>query len=118
MEKDRIIVLGLKAQCILGVYDWERKEKRPVRIDLEFPLTDSAGAGSDIPSVDYAMVAGDVKEHVENSECHLIEELAEGIATLCLSRFTLGWVRVRLSKPGAIPDAETVILEIERSVSR
>ncbi|MFQ5914297.1 MAG: dihydroneopterin aldolase [Nitrospinota bacterium] len=115
MEKGHIIIRGLEVQCILGVYDSERKAKRPVVIDLEFPLGDSSGEGPHVPSVDYAQVAGEVKAHVQSSSCHLMEELAEEVASLCLSRFSLERMKVRLSKPGAIPDAQTVILEIERT---
>ncbi len=115
VEKDRILIRALEVQCILGVYDWERERPRPVLIDLEFPLGDSPGESPGVPSVDYAQVAEEVKEHVRKSSCHLMEELAEEIASLCLSLFPLEWVKVRLSKPGAVPDAETIILEIERS---
>ena len=56
----------------------------------------------------------EVKAHVEASDCRLMEALAEEVAGLCLSRFPLERIKVRLGKPGAVPDAETVILEIER----
>ena len=116
MKRDRFIIRALQARCILGVYDWEREAPRSVVIDLEFPppLDPTAPRGSDEPFVDYARVAAEVKAHVEASDCRLMEELAEEVAGLCLSRFPLERIKVRLGKPGAVPDAETVILEIER----
>jgi dihydroneopterin aldolase len=113
-ETDKILIRGLEVRCILGVYDWEREKPRPVILDLEFPTGDISREGPSIPSVDYAKVAEEVKAHVEKSACRLMEELAEEVAALCLGRFPLAWVKVRLSKPGAVPDAQTVILEIER----
>ncbi len=120
LKQDRFIIRALEARCILGVYNWEREAPRPVVIDLEFsppppPPGHPAPRGPDEPFVDYARVAAEVKTHVEASRCRLMEELAEEVAGVCLSRFPLERIKVRLGKPGAIPGAETVILEIERS---
>ncbi|MFQ5691584.1 MAG: dihydroneopterin aldolase [Nitrospinota bacterium] len=115
MREDLITIRSLEVRCILGLYDWEREAPRPVLIDLEFPLPKGPGGDPAAPALDYAEAAEAVKAHVRESACRLLEELAEEIADLCLSRFPMAWVRVRLSKPGAIPDAETVVLEIERS---
>lgn len=115
MENDRVLIRALKVPCILGVYEWERKRPRPVLIDLEFPPGGPTAGGSPVPAIDYARVAEEVRAHVGQSSCRLMEELAEEIASLCLARFPMGWIKVRLDKPGAIPDAETVVVEILRS---
>ena len=39
---------------------------------------------------------------------------AERVASLILNEFPVSWVRLELHKPGAVPEAETVGVVIER----
>lgn len=114
---DKIIIKGLKAQCILGDYEWERKRPQTITLDVEMTcdcrpaaLQDALGPGS----VDYSQVAQKVLGLVETSSCRLIETLAERIAQLCLKQFPLEAVTVRLHKPSAVVKAKTVSVEICR----
>lgn len=115
MEGDHFLIKGLEVLCILGVYNREREKPQPVRVDLGFPAVIERKGGIPYePLVDYAKLATVVKTHVKKSKCFLMEELAEEIAHLCLSRFPLEWVEVRLSKPFAISGTDNVSLEIKR----
>ena len=115
MEGDHFIIKGLEVRCILGVYNREREKPQPVRIDLGFPaVNERSGGGAYEPLVDYAKLASVVKTYVKGSKCFLQEDLAEEIAHLCLSKYPLEWVKVRLSKPFAIFGADNVSLEIKR----
>jgi dihydroneopterin aldolase len=51
---------------------------------------------------------------VEESKFHLVETLAEHIAMLILDEFGIAWVRISLSKPGAIRSSRDVGVELER----
>jgi dihydroneopterin aldolase len=53
---------------------------------------------------------------VEGSSFHLIETLAEHIAMLVLQDFGVAWVRISLSKPGAIRSSRDVGVILEREV--
>ena len=62
----------------------------------------------------YADIAETVIAHVEGSRFALVERVAEEVADLLLSRFNSPWVRIKLSKPGAVARAANVGVIIER----
>ncbi len=65
-------------------------------------------------ALDYAAIATRVLSFIEGSEFQLIETLAEQIAALIMREFHVPWLRLRLSKPGAVPQAKDVGVLIER----
>ena len=44
---DTIFLTGLTAECIIGIWDWERKVKQRVVIDLEMAADIRRAAASD-----------------------------------------------------------------------
>jgi 7,8-dihydroneopterin aldolase/epimerase/oxygenase len=113
---DRLSIEGLRVQAFIGVRDWERRVRQPLVIDLEM-RTDAAraAAGDDLAdAVDYGAVARRVTEYAGESSFGLIESLAENIAALVRREFGVGWLRVRVRKPRAVPNADVVAVEIER----
>ncbi|MBI4223931.1 MAG: dihydroneopterin aldolase [Deltaproteobacteria bacterium] len=114
---DKIIIQGLKTQCVIGDYEWERKRPQAVILNLELEcdckpagLKDALEAGM----VDYSQVTEKVLGFIETSSFHLIEALAEQVAHLCLNNFDIQGIRLRLSKPAALRATETVSVEIYR----
>lgn len=107
---------GLKVECIIGLWDWERSCKQSVIIDLDMGCDVSAAAKSeDIKdAVDYKAVSKRLIDFVGNSEYQLVETLAEKIASLLQDEFSLPWVRVRVNKKGAVRGARDVGVDIER----
>ena len=63
----------------------------------------------------YKSVAKRIIEFVEQSSFQLVETLAERIAGIIIDEFGVSWVRVRLSKPGAIRGSREVGILIESS---
>jgi len=45
----------------------------------------------------------------------LIETMAERLAVLLLREFSLAKVKIKVSKPGAVPASKNVAVEIKRS---
>src|ERR1700691_1980810 len=99
---DRIFLRGLSAQCIIGFIDWERLTPQTLLIDLELPCDCERAARTDCveDTVDYKRIAKRVLAWVSESKFHLVESLAQALATLLLSEFPLEWVRVSINKPG------------------
>ena len=114
---DRIFLRELKTEAIIGIYDWERRVRQTISVDLEFPGDVRRAAASDRieDTLNYKLVAKKVLAFVEASEYHLVETLVEEIAQLVLREFGLEWVKVSLSKPGAIRGSRDVGVTIERS---
>ena len=65
-------------------------------------------------TLNYKRVAKRVLAFVEESKFHLVETLAEHIAMLILEEFGVDWVRISLSKPGAIRSSRDVGVMLER----
>ena len=113
---DTIFLDGLEIQTIIGIQDWEREAKQTVRIDLELPADARRAAERDEidATVNYKAVAKGLIAYVESTRFQLVETLAERIAALLLDEYGFEWVRVSVSKPGAIRGARNVGVRIER----
>ncbi len=113
---DRVFIRELRADTVIGVYDWERDIRQTVVLDLEMASDNLRAAGSDQidDALDYAAISTRVLSFIENSEFQLIETMAEEIAALIMREFHVPWLRLRLSKPGAVAQAKDVGVLIER----
>ena len=115
---DIVYIRGLKAEAVIGVYDWERDIRQQLVIDLDL-ASDNRGAAQDDDialAVDYDAISRRLLEYVGQSDFQLIETLAERLAALLQSEFGVPWLRLRLAKPGAVAAADEVGVEIERGV--
>ena len=115
-DKDRIFLTGLEVACIIGIFDWERKIKQKVRIDLEIPTDVRKAARRDRieDAVDYKKIAKRTAAFVRASRFYLIETLTEKLAGMLLKEFRLKEIKLRVSKPGAVRGSENVGIEITR----
>jgi 7,8-dihydroneopterin aldolase/epimerase/oxygenase len=113
---DKIFIHALKTEAIIGIFDWERQVKQTVIVDIEIGVDVTKAALSDSidDTLNYRRVAKRVLAFVEASKFHLVETLAEHIAMLILQDFGIAWVRLSLSKPGAIRSSRDVGVTIER----
>ncbi|HEX7113926.1 MAG TPA: dihydroneopterin aldolase [Steroidobacter sp.] len=113
---DKIFLSALTVECIVGIWEWERRVKQKVIIDLEMAADVRRAAASDRieDTVDYKKVAKRLLAFVGDSQFHLVETLAENVARIVVVEFGVPWVRVRLNKQGAIRGARDVGIEIER----
>ena len=113
---DKIFLRALKTEAIIGIFDWERQVKQTVIVDIEISADIRKAALSDSidDTLNYKRIAKRVLAFVEESKFHLVETLAEHIAMLILEDFGVAWVRISLSKPGAIRSSRDVGVTLER----
>jgi dihydroneopterin aldolase len=113
---DKLFLHELKIEAIIGFWDWERRIKQTVSIDLEIETDARAAARVDAvdAALNYEKLAERVGEAVGGSKFHLVETLAECIARLVVEEFAAPWVKVAVTKPGAIRTARDVGIVIER----
>lgn len=113
---DIVYLNDLRIETIIGIFDWERRVKQTVSLDLEMAADISKAAGSDDikDALDYKAVAKRVISFVEASEFQLVETLAERIAAIILDEFNVPWIRLRVNKQGAVRGARDVGVIIER----
>jgi dihydroneopterin aldolase len=114
---DRVLIEGLEVRTVIGIYDWEREIRQTVRLDLEMAWDISQAAKSDdiADTLDYKAVSKRLIAFIESSSFGLIEALAEQCAQIVLNEFAVPWLRLKLSKPGAVRGSENVAVLIERS---
>lgn len=107
---------GLEIDTVIGIYDWERKIKQTIVLDIEMGCDIRKAAETDdiAYALDYKTVSARVVEFVEQSEFFLVETLIEKLANLLISEFNIPWVRIVLNKRGAITRAKDVGIIIER----
>ena len=113
---DIIYLNDLRIETVIGIYDWERKTKQTVILDIEMG-TDIAKAAStdDIEdTINYKAVAKRLFAFVGESEFELVEKLAESITDILLNEFNVPWCRLRLNKQGALRGVRDVGIIIER----
>ncbi|MDH3620011.1 MAG: dihydroneopterin aldolase [Gammaproteobacteria bacterium] len=113
---DKIFLDELKIDTIIGIWDWERKIRQTVIIDLEMSADIARAAATDNveDTLNYKSVAKRLQEFVGDSSFQLVETLAERIAGIIRDEFDVAWVKVRVHKPGAIRGSKDVGIEIER----
>lgn len=113
---DIVYIRELRIDTVIGIFDWERRIRQAVCIDLEMATDIRKAAASDniADALDYKAVAKRLIVFVEGSEFLLVETLAEKIAALVREEFGVTWLRLQLSKPGAVRGARDVGVIIER----
>lgn len=113
---DIIFLHGLKIDTVIGIFDWERRIKQTVILDLDMAADIGKAAASDRidDTLNYKGVAQRLTEFVGDSRFYLVETLAERSAELVLKEFGVPWLRLRVNKHGAVRGAGDVGVLIER----
>lgn len=113
---DIVFINDLRIDTVIGIYEWERQVRQTISLDLEMS-TDirQAAQTEDIQYVlNYHAVSKRLITFIESSEFLLVETLAEQICQIVRDEFGVAWVRLCLRKPGAVREASSVGLVIER----
>lgn len=116
---DKIFLHELKIETIIGFWEWERRVKQVVSIDLEIGTDASLAARTDkvAGTLDYEELAERLGDFVGNAKFQMVEALATAIGRIVIAEFGAPWVRVSVAKPGAIPAAREVGIVIERTAA-
>ena len=114
---DKVFIENLMVETVIGIFDWEREIRQAVSLDLEMAYDIRRAAESDAidDTLDYKAVSKRLIQFIEHSEYQLVEALAEKCATIVLDEFPVKWLRLKLSKPGAVRGSSAVGVIIERS---
>jgi len=113
---DIIYLHDLKVDCVIGIWDWERRTTQRITIDLDLAVDVRRAAASDHidDTINYKAIAKRVIGFVTESQFQLVETLTERLAQLILAEFNVPWVRVKVNKKGAIRGASDVGIIVER----
>ena len=113
---DVVFIEDLRVETVIGIYDWERKIRQIVALDLEMAFDNRKPASTDRieDTLDYKAVSKRLIAFVESSHFELVETLAERCAEIVQHEFGVAWLRLKLSKPGAVTGSKAVGVSIER----
>jgi dihydroneopterin aldolase len=113
---DKVFIEDLRIETVIGIYDWERKIRQTIALDLEMAFDNRRPAASDKieDTLDYKKVAKRLIAFVEESHFELVETLAERCADIVRREFGVAWLRLKLSKLGAVTGSKAVGVIIER----
>lgn len=114
---DIIFIDELRIPTLIGIYPREQAMPQTIEISLQIGTsTMNAGCSDDIrDTIDYAAVVERLRADLARQHFHLLEKLAEHIATLLLDDFGAVWVRVSIGKLGIMPGVRRAGVVIERS---
>lgn len=116
---DQIFIQQLKLPALIGVYDSEKQAAQQVILDIQLNFDIQAAAVSDqlIDTLDYAQLCQQLADRCLQKHTELIETLAEDLAKICLADKRVQSVTLKLGKPHAIAQAESVGVHITRYAS-
>lgn len=116
---DTIFLNDLRVETVIGIFDWERKVRQTISIDLEMAADIRRAAATDAieDTLNYKAVAKRLIGFVEASDFGLVETLAERIAEIVVTEFDVPRVKVTLHKPGAVRGSKDVGVIIAREPS-
>lgn len=113
---DTVFIRELRVPTVVGIFDWERRIRQTVVLDLDMSADIRRAARSDRieDTLDYKAVAKRVTQFVSAAQYQLVETLAEEIAGFIIREFRVAHVKVTLHKPGAVSGSKSVGVSIER----
>jgi dihydroneopterin aldolase len=113
---DTIFLNDLRVETVIGIFDWERKVRQTISIDLEMAADIRRAAATDAieDTLNYKAVAKRLIQFVEAADFGLVETLAEHVARIVVTEFDVPRVKVTLHKPGAVRGSRDVGVIIER----
>jgi len=112
MNTIKIHQLSVKAK--IGAYEWEQHIEQTLYIDVELSCDVEKAARTDQLSdaLDYAALASAITEFVRLDSCRLIETLAIRLREFLLSQYSLESLKLTITKPHAIPNAQGVSIRL------
>ena len=113
---DIVYLRDLRVDALIGVWEWERRIRQTLVMDIDLGTYISrAGASDDLAdTVDYKAVSDRIIACTRASEFQLIEALAEHLTRVVLDEFDIEWMRLRINKQGVLRDVRDVGIVIER----
>jgi len=113
---DKVLIKGLSIQTTIGFYQWEKEIKQTLVIDLAMGWNTANAALNDEldKTLNYAEISEAVERFANENPVDLIETLAERLASYLMTQYHIPWLKLCIGKPGAVHNAQTVAVEIER----
>ena len=105
-----IRIKNLRLRTIIGINDWERRDRQDVVINVEIEFDGARAARSDAISdtVDYKAITKRIISEVESAEFFLLERLASRVLEVVMQDTKVERATVEVDKPHALRFADSV----------
>lgn len=116
---DHIFIEQLRLPARIGVYEHEKHAAQDILLDIRlvFDLHPAALSDRLADTLDYAQLCQHLADRCLQRHTELVETLAEDLAQLCLADQRVKSVTLKLGKPHAIQQANSVGIQITRHAS-
>jgi dihydroneopterin aldolase len=113
---DIVYIKELRVETVIGIYEWERKSRQAVVMDIEVAADAEKAAEHDRieDTVNYRAMVDRIAGFAGASRFQLVETLAVRIAAILQEEFAAPWCRVRIGKPGVVRGVRDVGVVVER----
>ena len=113
----KIHIHKISANALIGIYPQELKTPQTllISITIELPFPRKTGFEDLEQTVDYDSLTQRVKSFVESNPHGLLEDLAKNLILKVFKEEKLTNVELKIEKPEALKDAETVYLQVNSS---
>ncbi|WP_448212802.1 dihydroneopterin aldolase [Colwellia sp. MEBiC06753] len=113
---DKVFINGLSIQTTIGFFEWEKQIKQTLVIDVEMAWDIKPAAANDEldKTLDYADISVAIEKFANNNSVDLLETLAERMAAFLMQQYHIPWLKLTIGKPGAVHNAATVGVQVER----
>lgn len=111
-----IIIQALQFECSIGVFDWEKKVRQSLILNLEAEYSDTRAAQTDRieDAISYVEVGEKLIQLAQSRHYDLLEHLASCMGDLLFEHFAISSVELVLLKPGAVASAQSVGVKMRR----
>lgn len=116
---DTLFLHGMSIETLIGAESWERIHRQKLLIDLTLALPENRPQNSDDveDTINYAQLSSALREHAAQLDYQLLEALAEDLAAFIFQHYPTHWLRLKIQKPGILPNVAQVGVCIERTQS-
>ncbi|KIE64274.1 dihydroneopterin aldolase [Candidatus Riesia pediculischaeffi] len=114
----KLFIEKLSVFTKVGVYDWEKKIKQRLLIDVQIfqKVHQTLFQNKSDCYLDYTIVSETIVDYLEKNSFKLIEDVAREVLNILSDQFLCSWIKITVFKPNAIPRAKVVGVSIERSL--
>ena len=115
---DKVFIAGLSIQTTIGFFEWEKQIKQTLVFDLELAWDITPAAENDelAKTLDYADISAEVERFANDNPVDLLETLAQRLAQHLMSQYRIPWLSIKIHKPNAVHNAQSVGVAIERGI--
>jgi dihydroneopterin aldolase len=102
----KVFIEELEFKAILGILDFERKQKQKIVVDLDFEY-DFNSKSKDF--IDYSVVALDIKKTIRNKKFLLIEDAVLFLTKKLTKKYKVRNINIKITKPNILKNCKVSV---------